>query len=181
LTEQAFTISHPAIATLGTNPNIMPRKKQPKSINIVDRRRRALELRRAGATYEQVASVIAKELKLPKYSRARAYEDIDFALAELNREFNIDTEGLRRLELEKIDRLELGLWKSAINGDPQSVKVFVSLMDRRAKLCGLDAPVQMLVNKLADQEIESLVQGLRPLMSEGGYLEFLRAVQKIED
>jgi hypothetical protein len=135
----------------------MPRKKQPKSINIVDRRRRALELRRSGATYEQVARSIAQEFSLPKYNRSRAFEDIDFALAELNREFTLDTEGLRRLELEKLDQLELGIWKSAIGGNSQSIKAFVLLMDRRAKLCGLDGPVKLLIEQGLDKELTTLL------------------------
>jgi hypothetical protein len=154
----------------------MPRKKQPKSINIVDRRRRALELRRTGATYEQVASLIAEQFGLPKYNRSRAFEDIDFALSELNREFSIDSEHLRRLELEKLDRLELGLWKSAINGDPQSVKVFVSLMDRRAKLCGTDFPIRLEVDRLLDSEVKMLLEHLGRVLPHSTYVQVLEGI-----
>jgi hypothetical protein len=154
----------------------MPRKKQPKSINIVDRRRRALELRRSGSTYEQLARSIAQEFSLPKYNRSRAFEDIDFALAELNREFTLDTEGLRRLELEKLDQLELGIWKSAIGGNSQSIKAFVLLMDRRAKLCGTDFQIRLEVDRLLDSEVKMLLEHLGRVLPHSTYVQVLEGI-----
>jgi hypothetical protein len=156
--------------------------KQPKkSLSIIDRRRRVVELRRTGATLESIASVISSKFGLPNYDRRRAFDDLKFGLAEINREYQLDTEALRREHLETIDRLQMALWSKAIGGDVKAIDSITRLLERKSRLCGLDAPVQLLVTQLLDQEVKMLVEGLKTTMSESGYLEFLQAVQKIED
>jgi hypothetical protein len=155
----------------------MSRKKAPKAINIVDRRRKALELRRAGDTYESIAQAISKELKLKNYSRSRAFEDVRFALEELNREFSLEAQELRRLETEKIDRLESALWPLALVGNVKAADALKGLMDRRARLLGLDAPIQLLVDQAVNQELAQAVDRLQGLMSPSAYGEFLRGLQ----
>ena len=45
---------------------------------------------------------------------------------------------LRTMEAERLDRMLEGLWDKAVSGDTWSVDRVLGIMDRRAKLLGLD-------------------------------------------
>jgi hypothetical protein len=98
---------------------------------IAERRRRALDLRKAGATYD----AIAREMGLS--GSGAAFKIVKNALKATYRE---PAEDVRKLELERLDRLTLALWKRAQNGESEAIDRVLKLMDRRAKLLGLDAP-----------------------------------------
>ena len=52
-------------------------------------------------------------------------------------------ERLRDLEVERCERLVLGLWTNATRGDDKSVHAVLRVMERKAKLLGIDAPTQV--------------------------------------
>jgi hypothetical protein len=154
--------------------------KQPKkSLSIVDRRRRAAQLRRSGATLESVATVISREFKLPNYDRRRCHEDIQFALAELHREYSLDSESLRQEHLQILDRLQMALWSKALGGDVKAIDSITRLLERKSKLCGLDAPVQLLVEKSLDHEIELVFQALERSLHHEAYVQVLQIVSSM--
>lgn len=97
-------------------------------INI--RRMRALELRLAGGSYRQIAA----ELKIDV---AQAWRDVDVMLREYAKE---PTEAIRNAEMGRLDRLMLAHWPAAIKGDVKATATVLSIMDRRARLLGLDSP-----------------------------------------
>jgi hypothetical protein len=108
-------------------------KTSGKRIEAAERVRKALELRKAGATF----AVIAVQCG---YSNAqRAHEAVVAAIRALPREGAIE---VRQLELERLDRLQLGMWERAIKGDAEAFSAVLRAMKRRAELIGLDAPTQ---------------------------------------
>ena len=56
----------------------------------------------------------------------------------LNRTLQQPAQALRDLETERLDRLQLALWPKAMRGDVAAVKAILRLMERRARLLGLD-------------------------------------------
>ena len=46
------------------------------------------------------------------------------------------------LELERLDALTLAAWPRARAGDDRAIRVVLRIMQRRAKLLGLDAPLK---------------------------------------
>lgn len=50
---------------------------------------------------------------------------------------------LRTAELDRLDRLQLAAWPNAMRGDNKSILTIVRLMERRAKLLGLDMPLKI--------------------------------------
>jgi hypothetical protein len=50
---------------------------------------------------------------------------------------------LREQELDRIDRLQVAVWPAAMKGDTRAVLTIVRLMERRAKLTGLDMPIKI--------------------------------------
>jgi len=98
-----------------------------------ERERRGLALRLEGKTYQQ----IARELGM---SEAGAYKAVLRALTRLNEKIAEQADEVRRLELERLDRLLLGLWPQAARGNQGAVDRVLRIMERRARLLGLDAP-----------------------------------------
>lgn len=101
-----------------------------------ERRVRALELRKAGHSYRE----IGRQLGI---SHVQAEKDVTRVLAELNAQATETAESWRRLELERLDALWVGIWRQALSGHPLAVASALKIMERRAKLLGLDAPQRM--------------------------------------
>ncbi|MBP2325344.1 Ni,Fe-hydrogenase III large subunit [Kibdelosporangium banguiense] len=96
-----------------------------------ERRARALELRKAGASYEQIAQQCG-------YShRGTAHRAVMQALASVADELAAD---VRDLELTRLDSMLMGLWRAARDGDGSAVDRVLKIMERRAKILGLDSP-----------------------------------------
>jgi hypothetical protein len=94
-----------------------------------EKRSRAVELRKAGATFEQIAEQVG-------YSdRANAHHAVMQAIRDLPRE---NAEEALAVELERCDALLVGLWPKARRGDEKAVHAALRVMERRAKLLGLD-------------------------------------------
>jgi hypothetical protein len=109
----------------------------PRRIEAAERRARALELRKAGATYDQIAT------QLGFANRGGAYRAVATALKEITAE---PAEEVRALELERLDAMLLGLWPQARKGSNGAVDRVLRIMERRAKLLGLDQPTRFSVD-----------------------------------
>ena len=98
-----------------------------------ERRRQALQLRLAGVSYEEIAS------RLGYSDRGSAWRSVMAALKTTLRE---PADELRKLELERLDRLLLGVWPQAVRGNQGSIDRALRIMERRARLLGLDVPTR---------------------------------------
>jgi len=117
-----------------------PKRRRPTPTNVAtaDRMRQALELRKAGVTFEQIAT------RLGFSDRGAAYKAICRALEETLTE---PAEELRTLETERLDRLLLAVWKPALEGDLKAVDRVLRILESRRKLLGLDAPVSLQIGE----------------------------------
>ena len=109
-------------------------KLSPRRVNASQRATEALELRKGGATFGQIAE------KLEYKSAASAFKAIDRALAKTMQEA---AGQLRCLEAERLDRMFLAIWPKAKGGDLAAIERALGIMNRRAKLLGLDAPTKV--------------------------------------
>lgn len=96
-----------------------------------ERTRKALELRKAGATYDQIAA------QLGYGNRSNAYRAVKEAIHEIIRE---PAEEVLQLELARLDALLLGCWQKAKTGDSRAIDRAIRVMERRSAYLGLDAP-----------------------------------------
>lgn len=94
---------------------------------------RALELRIAGLSYRQIGQQLG-------ISYQTAFRDVNTTLAELDALTKRRAERLRDLELRRLDKMTVALQEKARSGDEKAIRVLVLIMDRRAKLTGIDAP-----------------------------------------
>lgn len=105
-------------------------KKAPEPEQL-ERELKVLNLRLAGATWAEIAQAMGYA------GPSSAYYTYQKAAERMIRP---KLEEYRDLELDRLDRLQRGLWKKAAGGDPRAVDSVLRIIDRRAKLLGLDAP-----------------------------------------
>jgi len=86
-----------------------------------------------GFTFRHIA--LALKYKGP----SGAHKAVDAALERTTRE---PAEAVRLLELERLDRLQIMAYKRAtVAGDVPAAGLVLKIMERRAKLLGIDAPI----------------------------------------
>lgn len=106
-------------------------KHSPKNLKARERAIAALELRRTGMTFEDIAA------QLGYSSRSGAYNAVNRYLQRIEYE---GVDELRKIEGERLDRAMLAIWPQVLNGDLGATNALVRIQERRAKLFGLDAP-----------------------------------------
>lgn len=98
---------------------------------------RAYELRKAGWPY----TAIGIELGVP-HNTARDW--VIRVLDSLEADEARSLDAVRRMELERLDAMLAGIWKRATEtGELDAINTILRLMERRAKLLGLDAPIKV--------------------------------------
>jgi hypothetical protein len=107
-------------------------RRIPKA-EVLEKERRALEMRRAGADYASIAA------QLGYANKGGAHKAVTSALARTIGETVEDAGELRRVEADRLDRLQLAIWPQAMRGDLNAVDRVLRLFERRARLLGLDA------------------------------------------
>lgn len=117
----------------------------PRRVKSRERMTRALNLRASGATYQAIADDL--DITAPS-----AHALVQKALHEIPAEA---VDELRRVELGRLDQMLLGIWTEATSGNLNAIDRAVKLMERRAKLAGLDAPALTAdVSDWTDEELE---------------------------
>jgi hypothetical protein len=123
------------------------------------REARVFELRIQGFTFEQIASEVGYQgasgawQAYKRVKESHIFESVDEA---------------RQLELMRLDEMMLALWDRAIGGDLPAASCVLKIMDRRAKLLGLDKPEKIEVNKwdISGQDIDAEVQRIVTIINE---------------
>lgn len=116
----------------------------PKKVRKAERQILALELRKQGGSYRQIAAQLAATEGIsPKYNEAAAYFDVMDALKALNEKKAELADENRRLEIERLDDLFAVYYAKALGGDTWALQACLSIMGKRAALLGLNAPVKV--------------------------------------
>jgi hypothetical protein len=128
-----------------------PSRIKPETI---EREAKVLQLRRGGLTFD----LIAKELGFANPSGAhKAYANA------CKRIIRSDVEELRGTELDRLDIAQGALWNKVMRGEVPAVMAVLKIMERRARLLGLDMPAKAQVEithydgNTIDSEVERLV------------------------
>jgi len=106
---------------------------QQDAVNAHERQLEALELRKAGAAYAVIAE------RLGYRSASGAHAAVSAALKRTQQE---PADEVRTLEIERLDRMLLAIWPQVVNGNQGAIDRALRIMERRAKLQGLDAPAK---------------------------------------
>jgi methylase of polypeptide subunit release factors len=135
-----------------------------KHLDVTDRVQRqdaAVAMKIAGAAYSEIA-------------KAMDYRSADDARLAVERALassvnDTDRERLRFLEARRLERLLRSLWRKATDeADPEqlpAIRTALALIDRHARLYGLDAPTEMVVYTPSRLEIERFVASVSETMN----------------
>jgi len=107
-----------------------------RTLTGAENRLRALQLRKAGLPYHAIGQQLGTTSQY-------AFKLVKAALANLRTRCADETEDLRQLELERLDTMLMGLWTPAARGDHAAIDRVLKIMERRARLLGLDAPAKI--------------------------------------
>lgn len=146
---------------------------------LLERRNRAMGLRKEGLSYRSIAASLSKEFG-EKYSHVAAFKDVDACLVDLIEYTRHDTEAYRQMELERLDELLKNLQEGIKSGDTKSIDSAIKVSDRRCKLLGLDAPIAVKIEEGIEFELRQFLEQLGTVLDHGTFQEVLRAYDSIQ-
>lgn len=121
---------------------------------VLEREANVLKLRRGGLTFD----LIAKELGFKNASGAhKAYTNA------CKRIVQADVEEIRATEIDRLDIAQGAIWSRVMRGEVPAVMALLKIMERRARILGLDAPSKAQVDithydaDTIDKEVQRLV------------------------
>lgn len=123
-------------------------KTKPETIEAKERAAQALELRKEGRTFADIAKECGYN------STQAAFDAVKRAIDAITRE---PAEAVLALELERLDTLWGIQYLNAQSGDPQALAACMKILDRRARYLGLDAPT-----KIAETEADGSAKVEQP-------------------
>jgi|GEM_PF-1212601 len=130
---------------------------QETPLDRVNRDLAILNMRLHGLTFQEIARKLP-EAGFRRVSVSRIFAIVAKALRSCRDQ---PARELRQLELLRLDQLQAAHYKAAMGGDAAAATRVLSIMDRRAKLLGLDAGVEA-TNSL-DEARQSLLKKLDSL------------------
>lgn len=133
-------------------------KQNPLTEEDINRERQVLEYRRGGLTFDEIAQRVGYA---DPSGAHRAFK------RALLRTLQQPADEMREVELDRLDRLQAAVWGSASKGDVKAVDSVLKIMDRRARLLGLDAPTRHQVETTVHdgQSIDAEVERLRLILA----------------
>lgn len=122
-------------------------KNGPSEARSLERQLSVLQLSRAGHKCPEIGRRLGMD-------RTQAWRYLQAALEAVREEVAEVTEEWRARELDRLDALQAAAWDSAVatNPDWQAMDRVLKIMERRARLLGLDAPIRVTTPK--DQPFE---------------------------
>lgn len=112
-----------------------------KGLAIQERRAKALQLRRMGQTYQQLADTLREmHPELPEtYGKQRAMEDVQAMLDTVTVEAVND---YLQEDLATLLAMQRRYFTAAMNGDVKAGSIMLRILERRARYLGLDSPIK---------------------------------------
>jgi len=100
---------------------------------VSERQRLIMRYRRQGMTVSEIAE-----------SLDTTHSQVSNALESAYRALHAEDEATiaRQVDLERLDELHSAYWSAAKEGDIKAADFILKTMDRRAKMLGIDAPIQ---------------------------------------
>ncbi len=133
--------------------------KTPAVVEHVEKQRQALELRKAGATFDQIAKALG-------YANAGgAYKVVQAGLRAVVQQ---PADEVRQLEVERLDAMLRALWPDAMAGKWLAIDRCLGIMDRRARLLGLDAPLRIEEHVITEDAVDAEIRRLSEQLAEQG-------------
>lgn len=122
---------------------------------VLERETQVIDLRRQGLTFDQIAEAVG-------YTTAGgAKHAYDRAMKRI---IAPDVEQIRVVEADRLDIAQAAIWGRVVVGDLPAITTLIRIMERRAKLLGLDMPIKIQQEVTVwngdsdlDRDIQSLI------------------------
>lgn len=154
-------------------------KSSSRKVELAERRQKAISLRKAGASFQAIASKLSQEYG-EKYSRVHAFKDVDACLTDIKELTTHDAEELRTLELERYDNYLLSLGPKIQQGNERAIATAIQISDRRCKLLGLDAPVKVKIEEGVENELRQFLDGLSTVLDNDTFQRVLQGFNTLQ-
>jgi len=115
-----------------------------------------LQMRSQGLTYREIGHQLGIDASTAQRRVKKALSEIPFE----------SVQDLRTLEGDRLDALMSALWPMAMVGNTQAVRAVLSVMDRRARLFGLDKPYKVELESWSVESIDAEVERLARLLGQ---------------
>lgn len=129
-----------------------------------EQRTQMAQMRAAGATLSEIGRALGLHPTTVRYHILRLLDEVAYE----------DADRLRTLEGERLDRLQRTIWPEALGGNLRAIDRVLRIMDHRARLFGLYAPVAI------DANINNLDDDARELIDQRVAAIQMRRAQVIE-
>jgi len=113
-----------------------------------------VSLRSSGRTYEQIAMEIGLS------GKSQAFRILQRALRRIPAE-RVDE--LRALDSARLDAMTSAIWPKALSGDPKAIGLMLKILERRARMLGLDrestsptTPDPLVLDEMAEALVERM-------------------------
>lgn len=139
------------------HPKSRGSRLDPHSVNAtLTTMRDAANLRAAGLTYRQIGETLGIDYGWARELVIRALDEAKYEAADV----------MRTEEGDRLNRLQRAVWQDALNGNLRAIDRVLKIMERRARLFGLDAPQRVDATVITwnpdelDAEVVRLVESL---------------------
>jgi hypothetical protein len=105
-------------------------------LSAAERRPKAWELAKAGASLRQIAAAVG-------ISHKQARRDVVGELARLNAESQELAEHYRTLHLARCEAMHVAVYPKAVRGDYAAIASVLRILERESKLLGLDSATKV--------------------------------------
>ena len=160
-------------------------KGSPKRVEIAERRKIVMALRAEGMRLNAIAEALSqKGITGPKgapVTEGTISKDIKACLKALAEDTDASAEEFRGMEMQRLDMVLSALAKKVRLGDVAAIAQWHKNIEVRAKLLGLNAPVQIQVQETVRHEIEIFVQFLQGRLSDGAFGEVMQAIAELSE
>lgn len=116
--------------------NLRRQQASPQSVAATEREEQALELRRGGMSYRQIAKVIG-------VSPEAAHKAVQRGIARQITRCEDKAADVWQLEMDRLDSLLEAIWSEAMQGNAHIIDRVLRIMERRAALTGIDKPTKI--------------------------------------
>lgn len=124
-------------------------KTAPARALSLQRQAQALELRRMGKGFAEIAAALG-------IGKSQAHRLVVAGMEDARQQIAASADDLRVEEVSRLDGMLAGLWPTARKGGVAAVDRVLKIMERRAKLLGLDAPERRELTGRGGAPIESV-------------------------
>lgn len=127
-----------------------PNKSSPATVRGIENRMKAVELRMLGLSYRKIGAKM-------DLSEAQAHRLVKSAMEMAIKKTAEDAEVAIAIELDRLDQLFHAHIINALKGNTAATDRVLKVMERRAKLLGLDAPTKI---RATDKDGDDAVGGV---------------------